>query len=1181
MKGMLQFLRTAGLACALLWCMPPTFAQTTAIPVTAALKKISSELGTRFVYENDLLEKVTTSADLRHLRERKVEEVLKEILYPKGFIFLYVNDNTYTIIRDVRKPVTAPVKQSAPVVAGETAGNENEKFVEGMVTDERGFRVVGATVTAMKNGNGAITDDMGHFRLRVDKNETALSVSYIGNRPVLVRLEGQSTIHVVMGADNIQLKEVEVSTGYQYIPKERATGSFGLVTGKDLERRSAVGLMERLEGSVSGLQVNVGQADRNLIKNHDNFNIRGVSTILSEKKPLIVLDGFPTELDLVNINPNDIARITVLKDAAAASIWGVRAANGVLVIDTKKGAFNQSPVVRFSSSLTVTGRPRLDYLPVANADAYLGLEKELVDNGMLPLPASPFILSNPPLTTGADLYLQFKNGQLTQQQLDAAISQLRNRDVRDQYQQYILRSPLSQQYDVSVAGGNTHMRNYLSASYTDEYANAKGDYSRRMVVNFNNETRLSPKLTLNADMFVTSLQMKNNGMGLTGLQAGSNGLAPYDQLVDDKGQSVNFARRYPGKILDSLQQKGFLPWRYNYLDELANADNTYQSLAYRFHTGLQYKVTPNLSAEVSYMLEKATDGNRQYNNPQSYAARDMVNSFTVITTHENAVPPGGMLTRNDNRQQNYTLRGLVRFDPNLHGRQQLNMVLGSEFRETLSSGYSNRAYGYDDRLLSAGVVNYNLVYKTTSGNQKVPAVQGFQNQRDRYTSAFANFTYTLREKYSLSGSIRKDDSNLFGASKEYRAVPLWSLGGMWRINDEAFMQLKKVSHLNLRATYGFNGNVNKTTSPFLVTQASGSPNPFSNEQYASVYNPANPLLRWEKVATFNVGLDAGFFEGRLTATLDLYWKNSTDLLGNVEINPTYGFNSLLTNKLEMSNHGIDLEAGGSIIVTKAFTWKATANFSYNTSKVTKAYFQQNTVTYYTTPGNPIAGKSLNSIYTYRFAGLDDHGTAMLYNGKNEKVANDDYTRFDEKDLQGVAWQGVSVAPYFGGMTQSFRYKRLELYALFTYKFGHKFILPTIDEYDNMPYNRTAHKDIANRWEKPGDELLTNTPAVDPLHRSIYRYTKSDLFVEDAGYVRWRELTIAYQLPDQWFHGRFAKGVNLSVSGRNLALWTANKKGIDPDYLPGMPLTVTNSPDYTPGMVLPPARSLVVSVKADF
>jgi hypothetical protein len=581
------------------------------------------------------------------------------------------------------------------------------------------------------------------------------------------------------------------------------------------------------------------------------------------------------------------------------------------------------------------------------------------------------------------------------------------------------------------------------------------------------------------------------------------------------------------------------------------------------------------------MLEKATDGNRNYNNPQSYAARDMVNSYTVVTTHENAVPPGGMLTRNDARQQNYTLRGLIRFDPNLHGRQQLNIVLGSEFRETLSSGYTTRAYGYDDRLLTAGVVNYNLVYKTTSGNQKVPAVQNFLNQRDRYTSAFANFTYTLYEKYSLSGSIRKDDSNLFGASKEYRAVPLWSVGGMWRLNDESFMQLKKVSHLNLRVTYGFNGNVNKTTSPFLVTQASGSPNPFSNEPFASVYNPANPLLRWEKVATFNVGLDAALFDGRLTANLDMYRKNSTDLLGNVEINPTYGFNSLLTNKLEMTNHGIDLELGGSIIATKQFTWKATANFSYNSSKVTKAYFQQNTVTYYTSPGNPITGKSLNSIYTYRFAGLNDQGTAMVYNGKNEKVANDDYTRFDEKDLQGVAWQGVRVAPYFGGVTQSFRYKRLELYTLFTYKFGHKFILPTIDNYDNVPYKRNAHKDIAKRWEKPGDELHTHTPAADPLHRSFYRYVNSDLFVQDAGYVRWRELTVAYQLPDQWFRGRFSKGVNVSVSGRNLALWTKNKEGIDPDYVLGGALQGGNSLDYSPGLVLPPARSLVISVKADF
>lgn len=1181
MKGMLQFFKTAVLVCALLCYLLPADAQQTGVPVADALKKITAELGTKFVYENDLLDNAKTTADLRNLRSRKVEEVLKEVLYPKGLIFLYVSDNTYTIIRDVRKKDTMPAKPPGIVASGEMTLPENERYVEGRVTDEQGRPVAGATVSAAKNKAGAITDETGRFRIRVDKEEVALSVSFIGNRPVLAPLRGESVLSIVMGAGNIQLKQVEVSTGYQYIPKERATGSFGLVTAKDLERRSATGLVEKLEGNVSGLQVNVGQPDRSLFKNRDNFSVRGVSTILSEKKPLIVLDGFPTELDLVNINPNDIAYITVLKDAAAASIWGVRAANGVIVIETKKAGFNQAPVTKASAMLSFTGRPRLDYLPRAGATDYLDLEKELVDKGMLPLPSSPLVLSLPPLTTGADLYLQFKNGAITQQQLEVAVNQLRGRDVRNQYQQYILRSPFSQQYDVSVAGGNAFTRNYLSASYTDEYANSKGDYSRRMVVNFNNETRLSQKLLLTAEMFVASLQMKNNGLGLGPVQGGAYPLSPYDQLVDDNGKPVNFAQRYPGHILDSLQQKGFLPWRYNYLDELANSDNTYQSLAWRFNTGLQYKITPNLSAELRYMLEKTSDGNRDYASPQSYAARDMVNSFTTVTTHEYGVPPGGMLTRNEAKQQNYTLRGLVRFDPNLKHRQALNIVLGAEFRETLQTGYTNRAYGYDDRLLAAGAVNYNQVYKTTNGNQKVPLEQLFQQQRDRYTSAFANFTYTLLEKYSLSGSIRKDDSNLFGASKEYRAVPLWSVGGLWRINDEAFMQLKNVSQFNLRATYGFNGNVNKTTSPFLVTQASATPNPYSNEQYAFVYNPANPLLRWEKVATFNIGLDAGLFDSRLTATIDMYRKNSTDLLGKVEINPTYGFNTLLTNKLEMTNHGIDIEVGGSIIVSKQFTWKTSANFSYNTGKVSKAYFQQNTVTYYTSQGNPIAGKSLNSIYTYRFAGLNDQGVAMLYNGKDQKVAADDYTQMDEKDLGSIAYQGVSVAPYFGGLTQSFRYGRFELYTLFTWKFGHKFLRPGVDDYYNAPYTRNAHKDIARRWEKHGDELLTDVPAVDAVHRSLYRYRNSDLFVEDAGYIRWRELTLNYQLPDKWFRGHFSKGVNVSVSGRNLAIWTANKEGIDPDYVPGGTSYASSSLDYAPGLVLPPARSFVLSVKADF
>ncbi len=1044
--------------------------------------------------------------------------------------------------------------------------------VYGTVFDEAGNVLPGASVKIKGTSRFTVTRADGIFAFSQADENSVLVFSYIGYKPQEMAVKGlRMPLKVIMEVSKSDLEEVNVSysTGYQNIPKERATGSFDIISGAQIGKKVAPNLLERLEGAGSGLLVNVGTPDRSLTQNRDNFTIRGVSTINSEKKPLIVLDGFATELDLVNINPDHIESITILKDAAAASIWGVRAANGVLVIESKKGTFSNKPQVDFSSIFTMTGSPRLDYRKVLNAAQYLDLERELVDKNILPPQKNAFSLYPPPLSTGADLYLQLKRGSITQQQYANEVQRLSQIDANQQYQQYLLQSPFSQQYNISISGGSSVTRNYLSSSYSDERTNNKGDFGSRMVINFSNETKITPKLTFSAETFVTLLKQKNNGIGLKANQPGTNTLLPYDQIVDGNGNATNFSYKAKAQTLDSLQNRGYLPWKYNYLDELANADNTSRSLAYRLTAGLNYKIKPWMSAGLKYMTEREFDKVRNYYSPDTYMARNIINNYTVATTHVRGVPVGGILDLNDAEQNNYNVRGQLNFNPDFGVAGRLDAVVGVEFRETLLSGYGNRAYGYDDRLLSSTPVNYTQVYKTADGDSKIPYVQSVNNRKDRYASVFGNFTYTYRSKYSLSGSFRKDDSNLFGASKEFRAVPLWSLGGLWRAKDEDFMAgTTWLSRLNLRATAGYNGNLNKDTSPYLVMQQSGS-NPVNNNPYGSVYNPANPQLRWERVQTFNAGTDFSLFNYTINGSIDAYWRKSLDLLGRVDINPTYGFTSLLVNQLQMKSRGVDVELNAKIISTKAVSWTPSVHVSFNTNKVTRAYFQQETTTYYTNRNNPIQGQQLGSLYTYKYAGLNNQGNAMIYNGKGEKVLADLRT-FDEKDLGALQFQGNTTPPYFGGMSNTFLYKDFELYTLFTFKAGHKFMRPTADQIYTISYLRVAQADLADRWRVPGDEAKTNIPAIDPLHTGYDRYINSDYFVEDASYIRWRDVTLTYHIPVKKMKWKAFDGLSVSATGRNLALWTANKEGIDPDYLDNLNLSV-----------LPPSKSFVFSVKAIF
>lgn len=1121
---------------------------------------VEQQTGYLFFYNKSIL--AGTRAVTVKAAELPLEAFLKDLLKDQPLEY-YIKNKTIFVSRKLQP---SPVNTPPP-----------PQRISGTVRDSAGMPLAGVSIRLTPGVNGAYTNANGEFAMEnVTPGNYLLEISAVGRQPIRRKILvtedaplelGILVLHSMIAA----LNEVSVvSTGYQKIPAERATGSFAVLTEKDIESRPSPNILSRLEGMVSGMQVNVGQQDRNLVKNHDQFAIRGVNTILSEKKPLIILDGFPTELDLVSINPSDIERITVLKDAAAASIWGVRAGNGVLVIDTKKGRFGAPPAVNFSATMNVTGSPRIDMIPTASSADFLSLEKELVDKGILPRPSSPLILSYPSFPQGTDLYLRFRNGQITQQQLDAAINDLKDNDVRGQYNKYILRAPISQQYNVSISGGSSTMRNYLGASYADEFPSSRGDYGRRFTVNFNNETRFLERFTFSGEAMFALLEQKYNGLGTSGLLPGSNSLAPYDQIVDANGNGLDLAMRFPARIIDSLQGKGYLPWRYNFLDEIANADNTARTWSFRLNTGLRYDIIPSvISAEVKYMMERSTDKTRQYYSPETYTARNTINTYTDLGTHVLGVPKGGILNMAQSEQSNYTVRGTLDFSPNFGMNSRLDMLIGTEIRETLLQGNNFRAYGYDDRLLTSGIVNYTTQYNTADGKFTVPNVQGYTDQRDRYTSVFGNFTYTYKEKYSVSGSVRKDDSNLFGISKEYKNVPLWSAGAMWRAASEGFIAKDWLNTLNFRMTYGYNGNINKSTSPFLVTQAGGV-NQYNQLPFTTVFNPANPQLRWEKVGTFNVGMDVDAFNNRLSANIDVYWKRSSDLLGTVTVNPTYGFTSILANRLEMKNNGIDVQVSGTIIAKKDLTWRASANFSYNTNKVTRTYFQQNNTSYYLNANNPVQGQQLGTLYVYRFAGLDQNGTAMIYDGKGTKVASDLNT-LDATDLGALVTKGVLIAPYFGGMSQQLTYKSFELSTLITYKFGHQFIRPTVEDYYTIPYSRNSHSDIGRRWEKPGDELVTNVPAVDVLHMGLYRYRQTDLFVEDAGYARWKELALTYRFKPQLLQATFLKGLAITATGQNLALWTKNKEGIDPDYIPSAGV----------GSVLPPARSIILTVRANW
>lgn len=1117
-----------------------------------------------FFYDVDLLKKANpVTIDVTN---QPVETVLKQVFHDQPFTWS-VQNKTITV---VSKPRAISLFDSLKGDADMPVTIE----VQGVVTDENGKPLVGVTVMVKNSKKGTQTDRAGNYVIENISENAELVFSSIGYVTQEVSVNGRKAINVQMKVALMLQQEIVIaSTGYQNIPKERATGSFSFIRSKDIQKRTSNQLLDRLEGQTSGLLVNTGQPDRSLTQNRDNFMIRGVSTINSEKKPLIVVDGFPTELDLVNIDPESIENITVLKDAAAASIWGVRSANGVLVIQTKKARSNKV-LVEFSSLLNITSKPRLDYLPILTSKDFLDVEKELVDKNLTPMPASPLVLFQPPISTGSQLAIQLKNGEISSGEYLSEVNRLSAIDVRHQYQNLLLQNPFSQTYNLAVSGGSDVSRTRMALSYSDEYPNAIGDYGRRFSVSLNNQTHIGSKLTFSAESFISTLDQKNNGIGLKALQPGNYNLLPYDEIADESGNGNNFYYQIGQHISDSLKNKGFLPWNYNFLDELKNADNNFRSISYRFITGLKYDVVPALNFELKYMFERGIDKRENYYNPQSYYARNLVNSFTSVDTKKRGIPEGGILALSDLEIKNYNLRAQLNFIPNLKEPHDLVFLLGAEIRENSSWGYGNTAYGYDARLLTSIAPDYGSNIKTVFGNRRIVNAQNFLYAKDRYISAFANANYTFKGKYAFSGSIRKDDSNLFGASRKLKTIPLWSLGALWRVSDEKYFSGQEwLNSLTARVTFGYNGNVNKTTSPYLIIDPKPIyPDPngnYNSDPYAVIYNPSNPLLQWEKVGTLNLGVDFAMINNRINGKIDVYWRKSQDLLGRVETNPTYGFTSILANQLEMQSRGIDVELQGVVVKSRDFSWVPSLNWSFNKNKVTKTYFQENTLTYFTNPSNPIKGHELGSIFTYKYAGLNDQGNAMIYDGKGKPVLSDLYS-MDETNLNALSYQGGLMPKYYGGFSNIISYKNFELYFLFTFKAGHKFIRPTIDYISNLQFTRVAHSDWARRWKKPGDESITDVPAIDPLHIDVRRYYQSDLFIENASYIRWRDISLTYSVPIKKKMKKVIESLSLSLSAKNLTIWTANRYGIDPDYIPNVN-TIT----------LPPARSFAFMIRAKF
>lgn len=1078
--------------------------------------------------------------------------------------------------------------------------------VSGTLLENTGKPIRGAAVsltTPNKNDTRySYTNEQGEFSFPgVTPGSYLIIITHVTYNRVDRRVkvtDAPVTVNLSMAPFTEEQKEVEVvvNNGYQSKNKTSTTGSYNSMSAKDIEASPSTNIMERLEGKVPGVLFDV---------RNNRIQVRGTNGLnnIGLVAPLIVIDGFPAidqnlttipsaSVDrgnpltskivnatgnaiLSTLNPNDIESITFLKDAAAAAIWGSMAANGVIVIDTKKGK-RGLPSVNLNTTLSVSNPANFKYLKTMTGAEYIDLEKEMYDLNMYADPSTNWRYSE--VSEAINTMFRAKRGEITNAQRDSILDVLGSRNNQGQIKDYLLQRAVTQQYNLSLSGGGDNSTYYLAGNYTRSIPVFKNNVNQNYYITSNTTNDFfKRRLTIGTNLNYTYAQSQVNTAATSAMSIGNTGLRPYDMLVDENGVPIQRSIDFTRKVTDSFTRLGYLPWTYNPIDELRYNNFNDAKTTIRMRLSAKGVITSWLSMEVSGQLQRSNDQQDNLQNRDSYLTRQALNMATTYNTTTkkvvNGIPVGGIYKMSNVRGEDYGLRGQFNILKTFK-EHRVNAIVGSEIRQNKVTGTQQTFYGYDEDLGSSVVVNPLVAYTTLSGGNATIGSQDNSIYRSirRYLSYYGMVDYGWKNKYFVSGSLRYDDANLVGVERRNRAQPLWSVGGRWNVTGESFMQHSyPLNRLSLRATYGVGGNAPNGGQNYTTVNI-GSTDIYSLLPYASIGSPANPLLGWETTKTTNFGLDAGFFNERISLTVDVYKKVTDNILYNMPVNATYGSSTLMVNAATVKGHGVEVALTAVPVKTQDWRWTTNFNFAFNTNKVTDNRFPNNT-------GNIAAGQIYNNypndnVWAYAWAGLDSVGQTQLYDSTG-KALNSLAGNTSKKQMK---YMGRATPPYFGGFTNTLQYKNFTLTARITFYMGYVFRrydittgYPTSSGGVSGMVNNSQV--LAGRWRKAGDEAFAKVPGLAKINfNSLDWYKYADMNVLDAGNIRFQQLTLGYSLPQTVMSKIKAfRSITANATVGNLGiLWRANKEGLDPDY--------ANNSNYTN---LPPSVNYTFNLNFSF
>lgn len=1008
--------------------------------------------------------------------------------------------------------------------------------------------IVNASVKVLPSNEYIKELKKGAFLVPAYSGVERLEIKHIGYKNQTIDFKaGIDSLKVMMYKDIHVLEDVLVQTGYESISAKRNTGSVEQIDNKMFNRSTGSGLVKRLAG-VSTILFNDWNTNINRSSSDPKITIRGETSLLSDAAPLIVLDNFPYEGRLEDINLDEIDNVNILKDAAASAIWGARAGNGVIVITTKKGRYNTPLNFEFNSAVRYSEKPNLFYLPTISGADYIEVERILFENKYFDRYENSS--ARTALSPAVELFIQHRDKVIDENTLNSRLIELGKHDVRSDFRDYVYRNEVYQRHSLAATGGNDRFRFRLSTGYDWDLNNTYGDMAQKYSIRSDNELKVSEKFSVQLGLNYSNAPNHTDGLIQYGnLRAGGRALYPYARLVDESGSPVSIAKDYRASYIADAGDGKLLDWNYIPLEELIQGKQKNNDVM--VNLGLRYRLTKNLYAEMKY--------NYQYNNRASayledinyYETRNLINRFTVIDGEQIKYnfPFGGILRETDVLSINRGGRLQINWNPTFD-KHVITLMGGAEVRQSNMHLNQHNTYGYDSERLTSSPMDFINYYQTFEniGGQSLLASNpsSFEETLFRDVSFFGNSIYSYDNRYVVSLNVRKDASNLLGMNTNERWKPLWSISGAWNLSDEKWFDAESITKAKIRLSHGYSGNIDKSKSAHTILRFDGRYH-LTQFPYATILNPPNPDLQWETVATTNLGLELGFLKDRIRFSVDMYKKNTINLLGVAPIDPTTGFSTVVMNNARTKGKGIEASMTTKNINSVHFKWNTSLLFAYNQTKVVKWLNPMSTAAAYVGNGrslSPYEGNLLYSLYSFKWRGLNPLNGNPI--GELNGESTEDYKAIRrESEFEDLVYHGSAIPLYHGSVLNSFTYRNITVSANIGFRMGYYFRKNAIS-YQDLFAGVATHSEFSDRWQKAGDELRTNVPSlVYPANSERDEfYFKSEVNVAKADNLRLLDLRVDYSVNSVFQF--FASVGNVGI------IWRANKWKLDPDVANNIP-----------------------------